>query len=762
MKENPTHAALGFVVWIASLLAAPAVLAQGDQIYFPAVDNVTQVLVSKIDAETVRVDMSAWYLTEHAISISLVNAFRRGVQVRLIGDRGSIFEIDPKTKGEFYWLASQGVPIRLRYNPTWYPEIDHMKATIFRGQRLVSFGSANYTPNQLAPASSTDYSDETVMFTTDPVLVGAFLTRFDVIWNDTTVEPDSRISGPPYLKNWNDACALESACADYSTLYPNRAPMSVDTARLEGNNATPADLIWGQGPAFNSRITQEIGNESTSIRIVVYRLTVDDITQALLARFQAGVPTRIIIDPAEYANRTWPEFWLTRANIDKLWAAGVPIKQRQHNGLTHMKMLVTSRYATNASSNFAAAWQRDNDYFVSASAKPAIYQAMANRFETMWNDTAGFASFVPQPPDAPVLSAPASGTGNLAQKPTLTWATAAFATSYDVYLGRSPDTLVLVGNVPAQLVNDPPATYSWTSPAALAAGSVYYWQIVARTNATVRNPAIVARSSTWSFVTGGLQGSGGVADDYNIDGFSDIIWRNTATGEDQVWFMRSTTLLATAALPTQAGADWRIVGSSDFNGDAHPDLVWRNIATGENKIWTMVGSSRLGEVPFASVTDLTWRMVGVGDFSGTGKPGLLWRNTTSGVNVIWWMANGQYSSYTHIPSVTDQNWRVAGVGDFNGDGKADIVWQNRATGLNVVWYMNVTTLLGYSRLPGVGDQNWRIVAVGDYNGDLWPDLFWRNKVTGENVIWFMKGVTFIGYARTRTVPDQNWQVGPGQ
>ena len=39
------------------------------------------------------------------------SAFQRGVQVRLMGDRGSIFEIDPKTKAEFYWLASYGVPI---------------------------------------------------------------------------------------------------------------------------------------------------------------------------------------------------------------------------------------------------------------------------------------------------------------------------------------------------------------------------------------------------------------------------------------------------------------------------------------------------------------------------------------------------------------------------------------------------------------------------------------------------------------------------
>ena len=105
---------------------------------------------------------------------------------------------------------------------------------------------------------------------------------------------------------------------------------------------------------------------------MIYRLTVDNITQALLNEVRSPVcPSSSIIEPNEYLNRKWPEFWLTHANLDKLWAAGVPIKKRLHDGLTHMKTIVTSNYATNASSNFAAAWQRDHNYFIPASSKPA-------------------------------------------------------------------------------------------------------------------------------------------------------------------------------------------------------------------------------------------------------------------------------------------------------------------------------------------------------------------------------------------------------
>ncbi len=196
-----------FVTLMLTVAAASA--ADSDQVYFSSTTNVTNILVNAINAETVRLDVSSWYLSEHAISIAIANRFAAGVPVRIIGDRAAAFENDPHTKMEYYWLASQGVPIRLRFNPTYFPEIDHWKAAIFVGQNMVEFGSGNFAPTELAPNSATDFDDDSEMFTTDPVLVNAFKTKFDVMWNDTTVEPQSIYGPPPYLKDWNVACANE-------------------------------------------------------------------------------------------------------------------------------------------------------------------------------------------------------------------------------------------------------------------------------------------------------------------------------------------------------------------------------------------------------------------------------------------------------------------------------------------------------------------------------------------------------------------------
>jgi PLD-like domain len=493
--------------WTVLMCAAPNALAE-ERVYFSAIENVTDVLVQRINAENVRIDISSWYLSEHAISIAIANRFAAGVPVRLMGDRGAIFEADPHTKAEFYWLANQGVPIRLRFNPTWFPEINHWKMALFVGQGIVEFGSGNFAPTELAPVSSTNYSDETELFTDDPALVAAFKTKFDVMWNDTTLEPQSIIGPPPYFKDWNDACANEPTgnCADYHTLYPNPAPMNINTARLEGDNPTPPGLIWGQGPDFNNRIVQEINNEFSRIDLIVYRLEVDNITNAILAKFNAGVPVRLIVDPGQYTNIIWPEYWLTHANLDKLWAAGVPIKQAVHQGVTHMKTLVTSTYATNGSSNFGPNWQRDHDYFVSAATKPAIYQAIADRVNAMWNDTVGFGPLQLTPPNAANLASPPSGSAGVAATTSIVWNRAAWAVSYDIYVGTTQSNMTKVANVPAQLVLNPPDTYSWTPPSAFQSGTTYFWKVVSRTNATPLAPNMIATSNTWSFTTAGTTG----------------------------------------------------------------------------------------------------------------------------------------------------------------------------------------------------------------------------------------------------------------
>jgi len=215
--------------------------------------------------------------------------------------------------------------------------------------------------------------------------------------------------------------------------------------------------------------------------------------------------------------------------------------------------------------------------------------------------------------------------------------------------------------------------------------------------------------------------------DYDGDLRSDIVWRDSASGANQIW--RSANNGATVAMTTVPGNAWRLVAQGDFDGDAKGDVFWRNSSTGANVIWRSGNSATAQAV--ATVTSQAWRVVGAGDFDGDGKADLFWRNTTNGQNVIWRSASAGATIATS--TVTDLNWQVVGVGDFNGDGRADVLWRNVSSGANTIWRSgNAATT---QAVVGVSDNAWKIVGVGDFDNNGTADIFWRNTSTGANTIW---------------------------
>src|SRR5262249_14374603 len=129
-------------------------------------------------------------------------------------------------------------------------------------------------------------------------------------------------------------------------------------------------------------------------------------------------------------------------------------------------------------------------------------------FKRIWADTTNYGPMVPTPPKAPSLVTPASGATGIAVNGKFVWKTAPWAVSYNVYLGTTSSSLSLVANVPAQLVQNPPTTYSWTPSAALKAGTTYYWKVVSQTNATPVNASLIAASPVQSFSTSGSTTTG--------------------------------------------------------------------------------------------------------------------------------------------------------------------------------------------------------------------------------------------------------------
>ncbi|WP_207146301.1 FG-GAP-like repeat-containing protein [Chromatium okenii] len=236
--------------------------------------------------------------------------------------------------------------------------------------------------------------------------------------------------------------------------------------------------------------------------------------------------------------------------------------------------------------------------------------------------------------------------------------------------------------------------------------------------------------------------------DFNGDGVSDILWRNGNTGANVIW--KSGNSATQQTVTTLADKNAQVVGVGDFNGDGISDVLWRNSTTGANTVWKS-GNSATQQTVMAQA-DQNWQVVGVGDFNGDGVSDVLWRNFATGANAVWKSGNG--ATQQPVTTQADQNWQVAGVGDFNGDGVSDILWRNANTGANVIWKSGNSATK--QTVAAQADQNWQVVGVGDFNGDGVSDILWRNANTGADAIW--KSGNSATKQAVATISSQDWQI----
>jgi kumamolisin len=248
------------------------------------------------------------------------------------------------------------------------------------------------------------------------------------------------------------------------------------------------------------------------------------------------------------------------------------------------------------------------------------------------------------------------------------------------------------------------------------------------------------------------QGSG-VAKDFNNDGYADLVWEESVTGQRLIWEMNKGAPTTSINLPT-VGPSWHIAGVGDFLGNGQSDLVWENTASGQHLIWIL-----LAGVPQYAITLPTlaggWHIVGAGDFNGDGQADLVWENSVTGQREIWLMNRGTSTTAIILPTV-DPSWHIAGVGDFLGNKQSDLVWENEATGSRVIWLMNGGTPTTAINLPTV-DPSWHIGGAGNFMGPGQADLVWENTSNGQRLIWLFNGGQPTSAIGLPTVPT-DWHI----
>jgi hypothetical protein len=97
-----------------------------------------------------------------------------------------------------------------------------------------------------------------------------------------------------------------------------------------------------------------------------------------------------------------------------------------------------------------------------------------------------------------------------------------------------------------------------------------------------------------------------------------------------------------------------VAGTGDFNGDGTSDIVWRD-TSGSASIWLMNGAAVTAATGLGSAPT-TWSIVETGDYNGDGMSDLLWRDTSG--NTAMWFMNGTTVLFTGGVGNIPTGWTV--------------------------------------------------------------------------------------------------------
>jgi len=245
--------------------------------------------------------------------------------------------------------------------------------------------------------------------------------------------------------------------------------------------------------------------------------------------------------------------------------------------------------------------------------------------------------------------------------------------------------------------------------------------------------------------------------DLDGDNSSDIVWRNSQTGQNWFYSMHGN-LPAISTHIDSVGVDWSIVGLGDYNGDGKSDILLRNGVTGQLWMYLMDGSSKISSSLVTNISNLDWKVVGNGDYNGDGNSDILLRNDVSGQLWMYQMQGSTIATSSFVRNLST-SWYVAGSGDQNGDGNSDILIRNSGTGQNWAFFMNGATILaGSGPINTVSNQNSSIVGNADVDGDGDADLVWFNPVNGKVWTYLMSGTTIDLNIAIATVLAPGWNV----
>jgi len=157
---------------------------------------------------------------------------------------------------------------------------------------------------------------------------------------------------------------------------------------------------WLCDPSFQdcySPLLRAVQNETAGIDIALYWIELPELADAIINRYQVGVPVRIVVEP-----RASTSFSQNQTILDRFKAAGIPMRYKLGEGIIHAKMLLLAgqNKVVFSGSNFGDADVRpyspyanyvDGAWYFSDDS--AVVSSFKTRYDDIWTDTVTYGNY---------------------------------------------------------------------------------------------------------------------------------------------------------------------------------------------------------------------------------------------------------------------------------------------------------------------------------------------------------------------------------
>lgn len=262
-------------------------------------------LVDAINSARLSVDAAMYSLSLNDVRYALIDAYRRGVQVRVVMESDNMDRSDPRA------LQDAGVPMLGDRRQG----LMHDKFVVIDRSEVWT-GSMNFT-------DSGAYSDNNNMMRIRSTKVAEdYETEFNEMFEDDKFGPDVVAATP------NPRVIIDG---------------------------TPLDIYFSPDDHVQAGLLDLLGNARKSIDFLAYSFTSNPLGEAIRQRAAAGVKVRGVMETDQMKSDIGSEY-------DAFQAAGVDVRLDGNPGLMHHKvMIIDDQIVVMGSYNFTASAEKYND-----------------------------------------------------------------------------------------------------------------------------------------------------------------------------------------------------------------------------------------------------------------------------------------------------------------------------------------------------------------------------------------------------------------